>query len=258
MGQSLFNVGRALTDQEWSELRSWKTTAGPDKLRRGEARDDGKVFMYYSRTAKNGERWVDPRVLDETSRQRKKARAERLDSARRECREYYARNAEQLKAQKRVRYAEDPAPFKKSSYEWRAKNAGHVASYRRAHYAKTKEEAFARAMRRYREDPVFRTSVRCRNRVRAAIRAQGFTKRSATADLVGCGWEELARHIESRFLPGMGWGNSDQWHIDHCVPLASANSEEEIYALCHFSNLQPLWAEDNLRKSDKMSYELPA
>jgi hypothetical protein len=49
----------------------------------------------------------------------------------------------------------------------------------------------------------------------------------------------------------MSWNNQGSWHIDHIVPLSSAQTEEEIYKLCHFTNLQPLWAEDNLRKGDK-------
>jgi hypothetical protein len=76
---------------------------------------------------------------------------------------------------------------------------------------------------------------------------------SAVSDL-GCSIEELKKYLELKFLPGMSWANHGLrgWHIDHIIPLASANSEEELKKLCHYSNLQPLWSEDNLSKGDKL------
>jgi hypothetical protein len=64
--------------------------------------------------------------------------------------------------------------------------------------------------------------------------------------------ETTKAHIEAQFHPGMSWGNYGQWHVDHIIPLASAKTAEELVALCHHTNLQPLWAEDNLRKGAKI------
>ena len=50
----------------------------------------------------------------------------------------------------------------------------------------------------------------------------------------------------------MSWENQGKWHIDHITPLSSAKTEEEVYRLCHYTNLQPLWAEDNLKKGSKI------
>ena len=49
----------------------------------------------------------------------------------------------------------------------------------------------------------------------------------------------------------MNWKNHGEWHIDHIKPLSSAKSEEEMNKLFHYSNLQPLWASENLKKRDK-------
>lgn len=69
----------------------------------------------------------------------------------------------------------------------------------------------------------------------------------------GCSRDELCNHLESLFEDGMSWTNFKDWHIDHIKPLSSFNmlDEAEIYEANHFSNLQPLWALDNLKKSNK-------
>ena len=62
---------------------------------------------------------------------------------------------------------------------------------------------------------------------------------------------DLKNYIENKFTEGMSWDNYGKWHIDHIIPLNSAKTEEEIIKLCYYTNLQPLWASDNIRKKDK-------
>ena len=54
----------------------------------------------------------------------------------------------------------------------------------------------------------------------------------------------------------MSWENhgAKTWHIDHIIPLASAKTEEEVFLLCHYTNLQPLWWSDNLSKGSKLNF----
>jgi hypothetical protein len=54
----------------------------------------------------------------------------------------------------------------------------------------------------------------------------------------------------------MSWENRDKWHIDHIMPLATATSQEELEKLCHWTNLKPLWAIDNLKKKKKVPTEI--
>lgn len=100
------------------------------------------------------------------------------------------------------------------------------------------------------ESPLIRIRDVIRIRTAAALKRKSFKKNSKFAEYLGCTPEELKSHLESKFQPGMTWDNYslNGWHIDHIVPLASASSVEELYKLCHYTNLQPLWALENLRK----------
>ena len=99
---------------------------------------------------------------------------------------------------------------------------------------------------------------RLRCRTASAFRAKGFKKSSKTSEILGCDWAALKAHIEAKFTEGMTWENRVEWHIDHRVPLVSANDEESILKLCHYSNLQPLWKKDNQSKGSKMPFPIAA
>jgi hypothetical protein len=75
-----------------------------------------------------------------------------------------------------------------------------------------------------------------------------------TLNLVGCDYEFLLKYLEDKFTEGMNWDNYGYygWHIDHMIPLSSAKTIEDIYKLYHYTNLQPLWGKDNMRKSNKI------
>lgn len=76
-------------------------------------------------------------------------------------------------------------------------------------------------------------------------------------NLLGCSVEFLKQHLEKQFKNGMSWENHGKWHIDHIIPLASAKTQEKIEYLCHYTNLQPLWAKDNQSKGAKIIKNAP-
>jgi hypothetical protein len=103
----------------------------------------------------------------------------------------------------------------------------------------------------YNSNPKNKIKNSLRSRINQVLNKQ--YKNPRTLELVGCDYEFLMNYIQSKFTEGMSWDNYGYygWHIDHIIPVSSAKTKEEIYKLYHYTNLQPLWAEDNLRKSNK-------
>ena len=83
-----------------------------------------------------------------------------------------------------------------------------------------------------------------------------YKKSKRTEEILGCMIEEFIQHLQSQFKEGMTLENHGQgkgkWNIDHIIPISSAKTEEEIYKLNHYTNLQPLWYEDNMAKGNKI------
>jgi hypothetical protein len=98
-------------------------------------------------------------------------------------------------------------------------------------------------------DPLFKIRHNIRSRLRKVLRDKDLT----FSQYLGCTIEDLKKHLESKFQEGMTWENYGSWHIDHIKPLAAFNLQdsEDLRFACHYSNLQPLWAKDNLKKGNK-------
>jgi hypothetical protein len=95
-----------------------------------------------------------------------------------------------------------------------------------------------------------------RMRINCAVKSQGAHKSKKTMQLVGCTVKELKQYLEQKFKEGMSWYNYGKhgWHIDHIKPCSSFNLKKgnEQHKCFHYTNLQPLWAKENLQKSNKV------
>jgi hypothetical protein len=106
--------------------------------------------------------------------------------------------------------------------------------------------------KRRKEDPTFRLIESIRARLKIFYKSKNINKENKTFEIVGLTPEKLKDYLTEKFEEGMSWDNYGEWHIDHIIPLSSTTSNEELIELCHFTNLQPLWASDNLKKSNKI------
>ncbi len=103
-------------------------------------------------------------------------------------------------------------------------------------------------------DPEFKLLKTLRSRLGNALRRKNVKKCTNTLELTGCTVKFLIRYIEQQFTEGMTWENHGEWHIDHILPCASFNllDEEQQRECFHYTNLQPLWKIDNLKKGAKI------
>lgn len=107
---------------------------------------------------------------------------------------------------------------------------------------------------KYHEDNLYKLRHILSCRMRDLLKLKSFNKTKSFNKVIGCPPFFLKEYLEKQFTDGMSWENHGLygWHVDHIIPLSSAKTEEEIYELCHYTNLQPLWAEDNLKKGVKI------
>jgi hypothetical protein len=121
------------------------------------------------------------------------------------------------------------------------------------YYKNNKEKVHEYLKNKYNNDYFFKLKITVRNRINQFLRNNNISKKNKTFNIVGCTPSYLKEHLEKQFTEGMSWDLMGKHiHIDHITPLSSAKTEEELYKLCHYTNLQPLWAEDNLKKSNKI------
>jgi hypothetical protein len=141
--------------------------------------------------------------------------------------------------------------LKQKKRKWEKENKDKIKLSRQRTYEKHGKRIAKEKYKKIRSNPVEYLKMLMRRRISGILKSKNINKKFTSESIVGCSYSELKCHIESKFSEGMSWDNQGKWHIDHIIPLSSASNEEEIYRLCHYTNLQPLWAIDNLIKGNK-------
>jgi len=176
------------------------------------------------------------------SKQCAQYRAAHIDKERNRHKLYRDAHKDYIKVQSKGYRKRAASKIKLTVAKYFARNSDKI----RAQRAKHKKERMA-------VDLNFRIASMLRCRVRAAI-SNGPKMGSAVRDL-GCSIGNFKEHLEKQFKPGMSWDNwsADGWHIDHIIPLSKFNLSDrsEFLKATNYTNMQPLWATDNLKKSNK-------
>jgi len=131
-------------------------------------------------------------------------------------------------------------------------NTLYFKNYREVNKAKSSLYSKIYRSNKRNSDYMFKLKDNIRTRIGMAIKAKNFAKNYRTNEYLGISYAKYKVYLERKFEKGMTWENYGQWHIDHIIPLASATNEEELKLLFHYTNTQPLWADENFSKGYKM------
>jgi len=185
--------------------------------------------------------------------------------------EYRKNNNEQIKNKKKMyyennkiklapvykKYREDHKEYIKSyKKSYQILNKENIALKKKKYYEKNKNQMFLYYKNKIKTDLNFKLKSRLRIRLSNALKRSYGKKAHSTMELLGCTIAELKIHLEKQFTANMSWNNYGQfgWHIDHIIPcdVFDLTNPVEQKQCFHYSNLQPLWWEDNLKKKNKI------
>jgi hypothetical protein len=175
-----------------------------------------------------------------TKKSNAKWRAENPLSSKEFNAKWRAENPQKLNQNNAKWRAKNPERSKEINAKWKAENPSYMTSYMKNYHKQRKTK-----------DPLYRLQCNMRIMGNRVVKQLALGKKPAcTEKWQGCSAEELKIYLESLFTEGMSWDNYGEWHVDHIRPVSSFTAEE-WQQINHYTNLQPLWAEDNLSKSNK-------
>ncbi len=169
---------------------------------------------------------------------------------------YYCKNHKKVTEQKRNRlrmlYIKDPKKINFRNALWRENNPEKTSLINKRASKKWRKKNPHNFKRKYDSNPNFRILSLLRTRLWFALKDNRKSKR--TTELLGCSVEFLRQYLESKFVRGMTWDNAGKWHVDHIKPCSSFNlgTIKEQNKCFHYTNLQPMWGVENLKKGSKI------
>jgi hypothetical protein len=183
----------------------------------------------------------------------KKYRKQNLEKERERVNNYYKQNK-----LKRLEYFSENRD-KKNEYarKYYVLNKDVISEKYKKYYQSNKNYIIERNNKYYnhkiKSDPFFKLKKQIKGLIRDSLRSRGIKKSNRTHEILGCSIEEFKVYLESKFEPWMNWDNKGLyngefnygWDIDHIIPTSSANTEEELIKLNHYTNLQPLCSYHN-------------
>lgn len=185
---------------------------------------------------------------------RKKWMKKNRDKVQAASKRFRDKNPEKAKEINRRSKEKNKEKIKLQLKEWREKNKEIIKERKKKYRQNYKQRNIERRKERRETEPLYNLTNAVRCRINDYLKKLNLIKKDKSFEIIGCSLYELKEHLEKQFKDGMSWDNYGLygWHIDHIIPLCSATTEEELYKLCHYTNLQPLWATENIKKGGKI------
>jgi len=190
----------------------------------------------------------------------KKWREKNKDKAREYSKKWRKNNPEKAREAEKNWRERNLEKDRAKAREWREKNIERAREngrkWQKSNTKRASENRRVWAKKRRSTDTLFALAGNLRSRMQEVFQRKCGSKPYRFEKILGTTVSIAKAYLEAQFKPGMSWENRKSWHIDHIIPLASAKTTEELVSLCHYTNLQPLWASDNIRKGSKMPNQL--
>lgn len=166
--------------------------------------------------------------------------------------EYYSNNKEKIINRVKEKYKAEKDKKLEYQHKYYEQNKEEISIKTKEYKKRTRTQRNLREKKKRDNNNIYRLSISVRSLIGKSVKYKGSQKSKKTEEILGCTIEDFIKYIQSKFKEGMTLENYGEWHIDHIIPVSSANNEEELIKLNHYTNLQPLWAEENLKKGKKI------
>lgn len=162
---------------------------------------------------------------------------------------YYQKHSDKIKEYNKLRYVKNRDSILEQVKDYYAANRDKVRTSQKEYYSNNKQGIIERNKKRLQTDLQFKL----RDSIRRRVKRQMKLNSKNLHEYLGCNYLEFKQYLQAKFQPGMTWHNYGQWHIDHKLPLSwfDLTRWDHCHLVLHYTNLQPLWAEDNLRKGNR-------
>jgi hypothetical protein len=182
----------------------------------------------------------------------KNYRLNNIEKLKKQREEYNLKNKEKFKNYHKLYHLNNKQKLIERSKKWIENNKQKRTDWLIENKNKINKTSAKYQKERKKTDALFKLRGNISSLIWISIKNQGYSKKTKTFEYLGCSFEEFKKYLESKFTKGMNWDNFGKWHLDHIYPVSLAKNEEELIKLNHYTNFQPLWAIDNIKKSNKI------
>lgn len=192
---------------------------------------------------------------EKVSEQNKKYREANREKIKTYHKEWRDGNRDHLNERQRERYKENPQAFKERTDRYREAHQVEVRESRAKYNRENRQKRTDYERSKRQSDPVYRFRSSFRSLISSYLRKKGYKGGKGVWEVVGCDFDAFLKYITGQFEEGMTLENYGPrggcWNIDHIIPICTAETDEDLERLNHYTNLRPMWASDNYKKSQK-------